>query len=149
MRRWTVAAESSPKESLFLSFAIDITESYGSGVQKKTPGRSISPARRRQFFNCLSERRMPLRLRCPVAFTGTSKLRHGRLTAEFDAILFVDRDDLNVHRIANAADVANAGDILVRKLADVAEAILARQDLDKCTKVFDARDGAVVDAADL
>src|SRR5690606_33569860 len=57
--------------------------------------------------------------------------------------------DLHHHHVTDTANIADARDVFARKLADVAEAILAGQNLDKSAEVFHARDGSLVDPSDL
>jgi hypothetical protein len=53
-------------------------------------------------------------------FAATAHLAKRRLTAELHAILFVDGDDFDHHRVAHAANFADARHIVVGQLADVA-----------------------------
>ena len=51
--------------------------------------------------------------------------------------------------VADLAHVVDLVDVLVVQLADVAQAVAARQDLDEGAEVLDRRDLALVDLADL
>ena len=63
--------------------------------------------------------------------------------------LGVERDDLELQRLALVDDVAGMGDALVRELADVDEALEAVLDADEGAEVHDLRDRAVHEVADL
>ena len=82
--------------------------------------------------------------RCP-----RPPLGQGRLAGELDAVLLVDGDDLDEHRVADPADVGDAVDVAVGQLADVDQAVLAGEDLDEGAEVLDGHDAALVDLADL
>jgi len=55
-----------------------------------------------------------LRRRVDRLFFGLAELLHGHFAAELDAILLVDGDHFDFHRVAHAADVGHAADVLVR-----------------------------------
>ena len=76
-------------------------------------------------------------------------LGQGGLARQLDAVLVVDGDHLDQHRVADPADVGDARDVAVGQLADVAQAVLAGQDLDEGAEVLDRGDPALVDPADL
>ena len=80
---------------------------------------------------------------------GLAALGQGRLAGELDAVLVVDGDHLDQHRVADPADVVDAADVAVGQLADVDQAVLAGQDLDERAEVLDRGDAAFVDLADL
>ena len=63
--------------------------------------------------------------------------------------LGVERDDLELERLALVDHVARMGDALVRQLADVDEALEAVADADERAEVDDLGDRAVDDVADL
>ena len=75
--------------------------------------------------------------------------RSRRLARQLDAVLVVDGDHLDLQLVADLADVFDLADVLVVQLADVAQAVAARQDLDEGAEVLDRRDPALVDLADL
>ena len=62
--------------------------------------------------------------------------------------LRVERDDLELERLALAHDVARVGDPLVAELADVDEALEPVADADEGAEVDELRDGPVDDVAD-
>ena len=74
---------------------------------------------------------------------------HRSATAQFDPIVVVNVDDQHLHLVADSTDIRDAVDVFVGELADVAQAIAARQDFDKGAKVLDAGHAALVDLADL
>ena len=74
---------------------------------------------------------------------GLAALGQGRLPRELDAVLVVDGDHLDEHRVADPADVGHAADVAVGQLADVDQAVLAGQDLDERAEVLDRRDAAL------
>ena len=63
--------------------------------------------------------------------------------------LGVERDDLELERLALVDDVARMGDALVRQLADVDQALEAVADADERAEVDELGDRAVDDVADL
>ena len=74
----------------------------------------------------------------------------GLLEAEAEAMaLGVERDDLELERLALVDDVARMGDALVGQLADVDQALEAVADADEGAEVDELRDRAVDDVADL
>ncbi len=74
----------------------------------------------------------------------------GLLEAEAEAMaLGVERDDLELERLALVDDVARVGDALVGQLADVDQALEAVADAHERAEVDELRDGAVDDVADL
>ena len=85
----------------------------------------------------------------PLCAAGGRLLAQHGLAAELDAVLVVDGDDLDLHLVADLAHVGDAGDVLVGQLADVAQPVLARQDLDEGAEILDAGHAAFVDPADL
>ena len=75
--------------------------------------------------------------------------RQKDLAGEFDAVLIVDSDHLDLDRIADIDDVGHRLDETVGEFTDVQQAVLAGSDLNKGTEVLDRDDLAGVDAADL
>ena len=74
----------------------------------------------------------------------------GLLEAEPEAMaLGVERDDLELERLALVDDVARMGDPLVGQLADVDQALEPVADAHERAEVDELRDGAVDDVADL
>ena len=63
--------------------------------------------------------------------------------------MVIDIDYDYFHRVADFANVIDAGNITARQFADVAQAIATWKDLDEGTKVTHAADDAVIDATDL
>src|SRR5262249_24045275 len=70
------------------------------------------------------------------------------LARQLDPILIVDGDDLDLHDVANLANVLDLVHVLVVELADMAQAVAAGQDLDESAEVLDGGDPAFVDLAD-
>ena len=68
---------------------------------------------------------------------------------EFDAVMVIDIDDQNLHRISDAADRIDARDVTAGQFAYVAQTVFTGEDLDKSAEVTDARNDSVVDLADL
>src|SRR5690606_705697 len=60
-----------------------------------------------------------------------------------------DGDDLDEHRVADAADVGDAINIAVGQLGDVDHAVLPRQQLDEGAEVLDGHHAPFVDLAEL
>src|SRR5207344_3662459 len=74
----------------------------------------------------------------------------GLLEAEAEAMpLGVERDDLELERLALVDDVTRMGDALVGQLADVDQALEAVTDADEGAEVDELGDRAVDDVADL
>src|SRR5262249_54134212 len=71
------------------------------------------------------------------------------LARQLDAVLVVDRDHLHLKDVADLAHILDAPDVLVVELADVAQPVAARQDLDEGAKLLHTRHLALVDLADL
>ena len=63
--------------------------------------------------------------------------------------LRVERDDLQLERLALVDDIARMGDALVGQLADVDQALEAVADADERAEVDELRDRAVDDVADI
>src|SRR5206468_5585171 len=63
--------------------------------------------------------------------------------------LGIERDDLELERLALVDDVARMRDALMRELADMDQALEAVSDTDERTEVDQLRDRAVDDVADL
>ena len=76
-------------------------------------------------------------------------LFHRCATAELDAAAIVDTKALDLHLVADLADILDRAHALVGELGDVAEAILAGKDLDERAEFLDAGDGALIDLAGL
>ena len=92
------------------------------------------------------------RHRRPAAGSGAGPGRRllGLLEAEPQAMpLGVERDDLELERLALVDDVARVGDALVGQLADVDQALEPVADAHECAEVDELRDRAVDDVADL
>src|SRR5262249_52400818 len=75
--------------------------------------------------------------------------RHEGLARQLDAVLVVDGDDLDLHLVADLADLIDPVDVADVELADVHEPVAARDDLDERPEILDRRHLAVVDLADL
>src|ERR1700681_1273586 len=71
-----------------------------------------------------------------------------RLARQLDAVLIVDGDHLDLHDVADPADRVHLVHELVVQLADVAQTVPARQDLDERAEILDRRDLALVNLAD-
>src|SRR5579859_4723748 len=67
---------------------------------------------------------------------------------QFYAILIVDGNHFHLQGVAHLANFLDFADVLVVQLADVAQAVAARQDLDERAEVLDRSDAAFVDLAD-
>src|SRR5262245_22960434 len=80
-----------------------------------------------------------------VSCRGLVQLAQGLLTAELHAVLLVDSDHLDAHFVTDFANVRNAVDVIVGQLADVAQPVLAGNDLDERAKVLDAGHPTVID----
>src|SRR5439155_16113765 len=61
---------------------------------------------------------------------GNAELLVGSLAAELDAVVLIDIDDQDLHLVTDAADIADGVDVAGRELADVHQAVAARQDFD-------------------
>src|SRR5262249_37769688 len=64
------------------------------------------------------------------------------------AILVVDRNNLHLKFVAHLANVLDPADILVVQLADMAQAVAARQNLDERAKLLDRSHPTFVHLAD-
>ena len=71
-------------------------------------------------------------------------LLHGGLAAELDAALVVDADAFHPDRVADFHDVFGSVDTEVRKLGDVAKAVLSGEDLNEGTELLGGDDRALV-----
>ena len=71
-------------------------------------------------------------------------LNHRCTTTEFDAALLIDPDALDPHLVAHLAHILDIADVAISKLADVNQAIAAREDFDEATELGDARHDAVI-----
>ena len=76
-------------------------------------------------------------------------LFHGSAATELDAATVIDAKALHAHLIADLADVLDGTHALVGELGDVAESVLARQNLDERAELLDAGDGALIGLAGL
>src|SRR5205807_8193056 len=98
----------------------------------------------------------PLRLRRrPPALLGGRRaalalglLAQQGLARQLDAVVLVDGDHLDLDPVADLDHVLDLADVLVVQLADVAQAVAARGDLDEGPEVLDRRDLPLVDFAD-
>src|SRR5438132_196708 len=70
------------------------------------------------------------RLAGPLTRLALLLAQHG-LARQLDPVLIVDGDDFHLHPIADLAHAVYALDVLVVELADVAQAVAARQDFNK------------------
>src|SRR5262249_40918810 len=70
------------------------------------------------------------------------------LARQLDAVVLVDGDHLHLQLVADLDHVLDPPDVLVVQLADVAQAVAARDDLDEGAEVLDRGDLALVDLAD-
>src|SRR5262249_45948742 len=72
-----------------------------------------------------------------------------RLARQLHPVLIVDGYDLDLKHVSHLADTLHLVDIFVVELADMAEAVAARENLDEGAEVLDRGDAALVDLADL
>src|SRR5262249_29506685 len=72
-----------------------------------------------------------------------------RLTGQFHPVLVVDGDDLDLEDVAHLAHALHLVHVLVVQLADVAQPVTARQNLDERPEILDRGDTALVHLADL
>ena len=88
--------------------------------------------------------------RCPGFDDRTSRRLLGLLEAETQTMpLGVERDDLQLQRLAFMYDVARVGDPLMRQLADMDEALEAVANTHERAEVHELRDRPVDDFADV
>src|SRR5262245_46249237 len=66
------------------------------------------------------------------------------LARQFDAVLVVDGDDLDLDAVADFADGVDALDVLVVEFADMTQPIATGQDFDERAKILNRRDAAIV-----
>src|SRR5260370_4676191 len=71
-----------------------------------------------------------------------------RLAGKLDPVLVVDGDYLDLHDVTDLADAVHPIDVLVVQLADVAQAVAPRKNLDKGAEILDAGHASFVDFAD-
>src|SRR5262249_11424299 len=78
-----------------------------------------------------------------------AKLFHRGLAGELDAAGVVDEDHLHLDLVADLHVILDSLDILIRQLADMAQAVGLGRDLDERAEILDRDDHTVVDLADL
>ena len=71
-------------------------------------------------------------------------LFHRCATAELDAATVIDSKALDLHLVADLADILDCANALVGEFRDMAETILAGKDLDERAEFLDTGDGALV-----